>query len=74
MRFRTVAQANPKLRWPAKYGYKGEPLRERHIALFGKQILEGMACALPFPPAVTSGLLLNPLTAATESLGTTLWR
>ena len=27
----------------AKYGFKGEPLKERQVALYGKQILEAMA-------------------------------
>jgi hypothetical protein len=36
-------KANPKQQWAAKYGFKGEPLPERQIALFSKQILEGMA-------------------------------
>eukprot|EP01047_Picozoa_sp_COSAG01_P009042 COSAG01_NODE_366_length_18064_cov_35.830615_8_plen_305_part_00 len=36
-------KANPKQRWAAKYGFKGDPLSERLIALFCKQILEAMA-------------------------------
>ena len=36
-------KADPKQRWAAKYGFKGEPLKERHVALFGKQVLEAMA-------------------------------
>eukprot|EP01051_Picozoa_sp_SAG22_P006317 SAG22_NODE_408_length_10942_cov_6.157429_2_plen_372_part_00 len=36
-------KADPKQRWAAKYGFKGEGLKERQVALYGKQVLEAMA-------------------------------
>ena len=36
-------KANPRQRWAAKYGFKGEPIVEKLIALYSKQILEAMA-------------------------------